>query len=175
MANYKKMAKNAKLEAGKLMTEKQVKACNVIIHTASVACGGCGAIPIPIADAIPMTTVQITMVISLGKVFDINLTESAAKSIISAAAATLIGRAAVGAGLKFIPVAGWIAGAVVAAAVTEALGWGIANDFAKQYRTEYRREREKEKSEEDIRKAVYEAEEKFADNIDDLNDPDNYI
>lgn len=82
----KKIAEDACLEAGKLMTSKQVTSCNAIIHTASVACAACGVIPIPIADAAPMSAAQVTMVLSLGKVFDIELTESAAKSILTGAA-----------------------------------------------------------------------------------------
>ena len=148
MSDYKKTSKNARLEAGKLMTSRQVKACNGIIHTASAACGACGAIPIPIADAIPMTAAQITMVISLGKVFEIKVTESVAKTILAGVAAPLVGRAAAGAALKFIPVAGWIASAAVAAGVTEAIGWVIANDFARQFKTNYFEEQKKQSDEE---------------------------
>lgn len=90
----------------------------------------CGTIPIPIADAIPISAVQITMVIQLGDVFDQKITEAAAKGIISAAAATLVGRTAV----KLIPIIGWFVAAAIAASSTEAIGWMIANDFAKSMR-----------------------------------------
>lgn len=133
MEDYKKKLKEARLEAGKLMTEKQIKACNGIIHIASVACGAAGFIPIPVADAIPISAAQVIMIVSLGKTFDIEITESAAKSIISAAAATFVGRNV----LKLIPGAGWIASAAIAAGITEAIGWITAVDFAKQYRKEY--------------------------------------
>lgn len=175
MANYKKMAKSARLEAGKLMTQKQVTACNTIIHTATVACGACGAIPIPIADAVPMTAAQITMVISLGKVFEKELTETAAKTILSAVAAPLVGRAVAGGVLKFVPVAGWAANVAVAALVTEVIGWTIANDFAKDYRKAYKLQREKEKAEEAVKKAVNEAEEAWVNNLDELSDPKDYM
>ena len=68
--DYKKMIKNSRLEAGKLMTEEQIAACNVAIHTAAVASGGAGFIPIPVADAVPISVAQIAMVIALGKIFD---------------------------------------------------------------------------------------------------------
>lgn len=168
---FKRMAENARLEAGKLMTSKQIALSNTIIHTASAACGACGAIPIPIADAIPMTAAQITMVLSLGKVFDRELTESSAKSVLTSCAGTLIGRAAVGGLLKFIPFAGWIASAGVAAAVTEALGWMIACDFAKQYQNDYEVQRVQERAEEAIEEEKRKAENKFASMMDDMEDP----
>lgn len=171
---FKRMAENARLEAGKLMTSKQITSCNAIIHTAAVACGACGGIPIPIADAVPMSAAQVTMVLSLGKVFDIKLTNSAAKSILSGAAGILVGRAAVSGILKFIPVAGWIASAAVAAAVTEALGWSIANDFASQYRKNYEIQREKERAEEAVKAEKRKMEEEFANYMDDMDEPDEY-
>lgn len=137
MEDYKKKLKEARLEAGKLMTEKQIKACNGIIHTASAACAAAGFIPIPVADAIPISAAQVTMIVSLGKTFDIDITESAAKSIISAAAATLIGRTVASSILKLIPGPGWIMSAAIAAGITEAIGWITAVDFSKQYRKEF--------------------------------------
>lgn len=103
----------------------------------------------------------MTMVLSLGKVFDIELTESAAKSILTGAAGILIGRAVVGGLLKLIPGIGWLISGAVAAAVTEALGWTIANDFAKQYRKEYEVQREKERAEEKVNAEKRKLEEKF--------------
>lgn len=146
MEDYRKKIKEARLEAGKLMTHKQLTACNAIIHTASVACAAAGAIPIPVADAIPISAAQITMVVSLGKTFGIKITEGAAKAAISAAAACFVGRNLV----KFIPVAGWVVSAGVAAGVTEAIGWGIAVDFAKQYRSDYDKLKHEETIEEEI-------------------------
>ena len=136
-ANYKKVIKDKRLEAGKLMTQSQVTACNVAIHTASVACGVAGAIPIPVADAVPISTAQITMVIALGKIFDQKISEVAAKGAISAAAATFVGRNLV----KMIPVVGWGVSAAVAAGVTEAIGWTIAVDLANNSRQEYERKK----------------------------------
>lgn len=131
MANkYKKIISDKKNEAGTLMTSEQLKKCTVAIHTAAVAAGAGGVVPIPVMDSIPISVVQVTMVIALGKVFDQKITESAAKGVIGAAASTLVGRSLV----KLIPVAGWIASAAVAAGVTEAIGWSIAVDFAKTSR-----------------------------------------
>lgn len=127
---FKRIAENARLEAGMLMTSKQITSCNAIIHTA-------------------------------------------AKSILGAAAATLIGTTAARSVLKFIPVAGWIASAAVAAAVTEALGWSIANDFASQYRKNYEIQREKERAEETIKAEKRKMEEEFANYMNDMDDSDD--
>ena len=77
---YKKVTRDKRLEAGKLMTEDQIVKCNIAIHTATVAAGASGAIPIPVADAIPMSVAQLTMVIALGRIFGQKITESAAKA-----------------------------------------------------------------------------------------------
>ena len=126
--DYKKVLSEKKQEADDLMTSEQKNACSVAIHTASVAAGAAGAIPIPVADALPISGAQITMAIALGKIFDQQLSETAAKALIGAAGSTLVGRSLV----KLIPVAGWIASAGVAAGVTEAIGWSLAVDFARK-------------------------------------------
>ena len=135
--DYKNIIKDKRLEAGKLMTEDQLVKCNAAIHTASVAAGAAGVIPVPVADAIPMAATQVTMVIALGRIFEQEITDSTAKGLIGAAASTFIGRQIV----KLIPVVGWIASAGTAAVVTEAIGWTIAVDFAKSYRQEYERKK----------------------------------
>lgn len=137
MSDYKKRKKAEEIQAGKLMNQSQKSMCSKIIHTATVACGAAGAIPIPVADAIPITATQITMVIALGKVFEIKLTETAAKAVLTAVAAPLVGRTVASSILKFIPGPGWLASAALAAGITETIGWIIANDFAKKYKSDF--------------------------------------
>ena len=67
------------------------------------------------------------MVLARWKIFDQKIADSAAKGLISAAAATFVGRNLV----KFIPLVGWGVSAVVAAGVTEAIGWTIAVGLAR--------------------------------------------
>ena len=140
--NYKKAIKDKRLEAGKLMTKKQIAQCNAAIHTASVASAAAGAIPIPVADAIPISAAQVTMVIALGKVFDQKISSSAAKGAIGALASTFVGRNLV----KMIPIIGWGISAAVAAGVTEAIGWTIAVDLAQNHRKEWERKKAKEEA-----------------------------
>lgn len=107
--------------------------CARAIHSATAASAAAGAIPIPVSDAVPITAAQIAMIIALGKVFGITLSESAAKSVVGVGVAQQAGRAIFSNVLKMIPGAGSVVGGVVggttAAALTEALGWVIADDF----------------------------------------------
>ena len=107
--------------------------CHIAIHSATTAATAAGAIPIPMSDAVPITAAQIGMIIALGKVFDITLSQAAAKSIASVTLAQQTGRAVASNILKAIPgvgtVIGGIVGASTAATLTELLGWIVANDF----------------------------------------------
>lgn len=133
---YKDTTKNKKAEASRIMNSSQLKKCNAAIHTAAATSGAAGAIPVPVADAIPISAAQIAMVIALGKIFNQKITETAAKGLIGAAASTFAGRSLV----KLIPIVGWGISAAVAAGVTEAIGWTIAVDFAKKAKLEWDKE-----------------------------------
>lgn len=133
---YKKAINEKKSQASRLMNKNQLTKCNLAIHSASAASAVAGAVPIPVADAIPITTAQVSMVLALGKVFDSNITESTAKGLIGAAASTFVGRSLI----KLIPIVGWGVSAAVAAGVTEAIGWTIAVDLAKDAKRRWEEE-----------------------------------
>lgn len=113
------------------MPKEMEKKCHVAIHSATAA--SAGALPIPMSDAIPISAAQIGMIIALGKVFGITLSQSAAKSVMAVGLAQQAGRAVVSNIIKIIPGAGSLVGgaigATTAAALTEALGWLVADDF----------------------------------------------
>lgn len=168
--DYKKVIKDKRLEAGKLMTNDQITKVNVAIHTAAVAAGASGVIPIPVADAIPMSAAQVTMVIALGKIFGQKIGESAAKGLLGAAASTFVGREL----FKLIPVVGWITSAGIAAGVTEAIGWTLAVDFAKTARTEYERKKNAESAADAYAEAEYykESAKHMDEEVEDFGDDD---
>ena len=87
------------------MNAKQKKECHTIIHTASVAAGGVGAglAQIPGSDNAVITPIQLTMTISLGRVFGKSLSEASAKAALASVAA--------------------------ATGITEAMGWLLAKEF----------------------------------------------
>ena len=122
------------------MTSDQKSKCNAIIHTASVAAAGAGAglAQIPGSDNAVITPIQLTMTISLGKVFDIDLSESAAKAALGSVAASTIGRTVSQVLLGWIPGIGNAINATTAAGLTEAMGWALADDFSKQYERPHR-------------------------------------
>lgn len=115
------------------MPKELEKKCHAAIHSATAAAAAAGAIPIPMSDAIPITAAQISMVIALGKIFGITLSEAATKSILGVGVTQQAGRALAANLIKAVPGAGSIVGGVIgastAALLTEALGWIVADDF----------------------------------------------
>ncbi|MBK1986788.1 hypothetical protein A0J48_004390 [Sphaerospermopsis aphanizomenoides BCCUSP55] len=116
------------------MNEHQKTKCHQIIHGAALSGAGlaAGMAQVPGADVPLLMGIEITMTISLGSVFGISLTESAAKSIVLAQIATIAGRGVSQALVGWIPLFGNAINAGTAAGVIEAMGWAIANDFANQ-------------------------------------------
>jgi uncharacterized protein (DUF697 family) len=82
-----------------------------------------------VADHIALIPIQVAMVIALGKVFDVHLTESAAKGVIYTGVAATVGRAVSQILVGWIPGIGNAINAATAAGLTEALGWATANRF----------------------------------------------
>ena len=116
------------------MTSTEIALCNGIIHPASLAAGaiGAGLAQLPTSDNALISPIQLAMAVSLGKVFDINLDQSAAKAAVASAAAAMVGRATSQVLIGWIPVAGNIINATTAAGITEAIGWIMAGEFEKQ-------------------------------------------
>ncbi len=116
------------------MTNKQYEDCQVIIHTAAAASAAAGALPIPGSDSVAIVAAQTAMIIALGKVFDVKMTDSAAEAMALTMITQYSGRLMAGGLIKLIPGAGTFFGgcvnASVAASITETLGWEVAEDFA---------------------------------------------
>jgi uncharacterized protein (DUF697 family) len=112
------------------LTEDEKIKCHGIIHTAAVATGAMGIIPIGPADTFMITPAQIAMIISLGAVFEMEVTENLAKSILGGLALSVAGRAVASTVLSFIPIVGWIVKGGTAAALTEAIGWTAVAHFS---------------------------------------------
>lgn len=120
------------------MTKNQKAKCHAAIHAASAAAAGVGAglAQLPGADCAALIPIQVTMILGLGAVFNIPLTESMAKTVLSETVATTGGK--IFAKVLANVLVGWIPGvgnavnAAVAAGITESLGWLIAKDFEKE-------------------------------------------
>lgn len=113
------------------MTNSQRIKCNLIIHTASAACAtvGGGLAQVPCSDNMIITPIQLTMAISLAKVFGLELSEGACKASIASAAASTIGRTFSQVCIGWVPGLGNVVNAVTAASLTETIGWILASEF----------------------------------------------
>lgn len=145
------------------ITEDQRKKCHAIIHAASVAAGGAGAAgaQLPVADNTVIVPAQITMIIALGKVFDLDITKSVASGIIKSAAASFIGRTASQVLVGWIPGVGNAINSATAAGITETIGWMTVKEFSeKSYNYKKLEETdEKNNSDDDLDRVKAEAEE----------------
>ena len=101
-----------------------------IIHSASLSAAavGAGMAQLPGADAPVLVGIQTTMIVAIGAIHDVRLTEAEAAKILLPFMATVGGR-----GISQVLV-GWIPGfgnainAGTAAAITETVGW-MAHEY----------------------------------------------
>lgn len=107
------------------------KKCHAIIHGAATTCAGiaAGLAQIPGSDNALIVPVQVGMIVSLGAVFGVDLTESVAKSVLATETATLVGRAVSQWFFGWIPGWGNALNASTAFTVTETIGWAIVSSF----------------------------------------------
>jgi len=116
------------------ITTSESNKSHAIIHVASTASAaiGAGLAQIPGSDIVPITAIQIGMVISLAAVFAIPMEKSQAKAIVASAVAGQVGKQVARQLVGWIPGWGNAMKAVTAAAFTEAIGWKVAQDFSNQ-------------------------------------------
>nr|WP_294485144.1 hypothetical protein [uncultured Anaerosporobacter sp.] len=127
--------RNKKITKSKYtLSAAEQKACHVIIHTASVSAAGVGAglAQIPLADNAVITPIQITMIVSLGKVFEQEITKSIAKGLLGGFIGNFVGRGVAQAAWGWVPGIGNASNAITAAAITESIGWLCVDHFYKE-------------------------------------------
>ena len=110
------------------------KRCHQIIHTAASASGGVGLglAQIPFSDATIIVPTQIAMIISLGEVFELHITEPIAKGIIASAAAMYTGKG-IAAAMGPIVGIGNIVNGITAIGITEFIGWVAVDNFHQRW------------------------------------------
>lgn len=115
------------------LTSKEQKLCHGIIHSASssAAAVGAGLAQLPLADNAVITPIQITMIISLGKVFDQSISKTIARSLLSGLVASYVGRGVAQTAIGWVPAIGNVTNAVTAATITESIGWLSVDHFYK--------------------------------------------
>ena len=116
------------------MTTEQRGACHAIIHSASASAAaiGAGLAQLPGSDSVPLSAIQLAMTVSLGRVFGLQLSDSAARAALATATAATVGRAVSQFLVGWLPVVGNAVNAATAASVTEGIGWLLASEFAEE-------------------------------------------
>lgn len=122
------------------MTDKQKKRCHEIIHAASISAAavGAGAASVPVVgsfvslcDESAITPIQITMIVSLGKVFDVSLDKTTAASLLTGMVTAKVGRKVAGFFAGLVPGLGSVVNGGTAASITEGVGWAAVAYFDK--------------------------------------------
>lgn len=105
--------------------------CHKIIHTAATATAApaTGLAQIPFSDAFFITPIQVTMIVTLGGVFNLRVSDSGAKSLLSGMASAIAGRSLSQVLVGWIPGFGNAINAATAFALTEGIGWMAAKHF----------------------------------------------
>ncbi len=102
---------------------------NAWITGAGVTAGGIGALPIPGSDVIPLTALQVGLILKLAALYNKKMTRKTAKDLIVVTMTRTVGQTMYRQVVKFIPEAGSIAGGIVASSLTLALGYGVKYAF----------------------------------------------
>ena len=123
------LPREAKIQFARMsnIRSAQEKTCRILIHSSATLCSGIAAVPIPVADIIPLTSLQIGLIISIGYVSGRSLTLDNAREFLTAAGVNIGGafvlREAARALVKFVfPGFGSAISAGVAYAGTLAVG-----------------------------------------------------
>lgn len=98
---------------------------NKWIVGAATSAGAIGAAPIPGADIIPITAIQIGLLTRLAALYNKPISRETAKEIVITAIIGNLGKSLFAQVLKIFPGAGSVAGAGVAGAITLALGYSV--------------------------------------------------
>ena len=99
---------------------------------------GAGLVPIPLVDLAAMSGVQLKMIHSLTKYYDIPFSREAAKSIIAAligGGGSFVIAASAGSMMKLIPVVGSVAGALTQPALAAASTYALGRVFIQHFET----------------------------------------
>lgn len=92
------------------------------ITGASISAGAIGAMPVPGSDIVPLTGLQVGLIVKLSALYDKPIQKKAAMKIIVATIAGGLGQNAFRQGVKLFPGFGSIVGASVASVITFGLG-----------------------------------------------------
>ncbi|WP_428912117.1 GTPase [Niallia sp. Krafla_26] len=98
---------------------------NKWIVAAATTAAGIGASPIPGSDVVPITGIQVGLMVKLATLYEKPLTKDRARELAIATFTGNIGKSLFRQAIKFIPGAGSIVGASIAGSMTFGLGYAI--------------------------------------------------
>lgn len=101
------------------------KTANKWIIAAASSASAVGALPLPGSDIVPITSIQVGLMVRLATLYDKPITKKRAKEMAIASVTGNIGQSLFRQVVKLFPGAGSVVGASVAGSVTLALGYGI--------------------------------------------------
>ncbi len=116
--------KGKDLKMGKNMADKSNTA-NTWILAAGGSAAAIGAVPIPGADFVPLTALQIGLMLRLSTLYGKPISKDNAKELIIATITGNVGKTIFRQIVKLVPGAGMVVGASVAGAMTLALGYAV--------------------------------------------------
>ncbi len=113
------------------MTINNHQRIKTIINSSAVAAAsaGAGLAQAPGSDSAIITPIQITMIISIGKVYEQELSYTAATSVLTAMTASYVGRGVSQLFIGWIPGLGNAINATTAFSITQAIGWSTNELF----------------------------------------------
>ena len=112
------------------------------ITGAAISAAGIGAIPIPGADIIPLTTLQVALGIKIAYVYECEVTKKDVMQLVAATVTGSIGRQVYRWGIQLLKAAGWIGGPLgegpvmlVAAGVAASVTYGFGHACKAYYKS----------------------------------------
>lgn len=109
----------------------------LVISTAVKWSAAAAIVPIPVADLLALTAVQVRMVRDIAKIYGVDWESETLKGVISALLGTLssaaISGSMLGSAIKVVPVGGTIMGSVGFAAFSSAATYAIGKIFVKHF------------------------------------------
>lgn len=133
----------------KKLTNKQRNDVNLIINTCSALTGAAGfaGAQLPVADNLVITPIQVAMIIGIGKIMGVKISEGVANGIIKSAAAAFVGRGISQVVFSILPGIANAANTITAAALTQFVGRLAIKDFT-QNADKYEKEKREYSAEE---------------------------
>lgn len=87
-------------------------------------------VEIPFASFVPITAIQVAMVLRLARVFGFDLSPARAKEVVLTLGSALLGRTLFYQLVNLVPVAGYVLGTAIVTGTTAAIGYSLSTWFA---------------------------------------------